>query len=255
MPDVRGMLEGTNKALTKVSLTRMAAKKIVLVTGGNRGIGFEVCRQLADLGYHVILSARTKQKAAEAVERLATPGRTLEPLALNVTRLEDAQAAQQWIGKNHGRLDGLVNNAAIDYDTDQRVLTADLDRVRRVFETNTLSVWQLTQTLLPLIKKSESGRIVNVSSSAGAWDSLGAGTPAYSLSKVGLNALTVMMANALQQSDILVNAICPGWVATDMGGPGGGPVEGGAKSVVWGVTLPDHGPSGGFFRHGKPIPW
>ncbi|MEM8487539.1 MAG: SDR family NAD(P)-dependent oxidoreductase [Bacteroidota bacterium] len=233
----------------------MATKKIVLVTGGNRGIGFEVCRQLADLGYRVMQTARTQQKAMSAVQRLAAPGRTLEPLALEVNSLKDAKNALKTIQNLHGRLDGLVNNAAIDYDTDQRVLTADLDRVRRVFETNTLSVWQLTQTLLPLLKKSASGRIVNVSSSAGAWDSLRAGTPAYSLSKVGLNALTIMMADALQQTNILVNAICPGWVATDMGGPGGGPVDKGAKSVIWGITLPNDGPRGGFFRHGKAISW
>ena len=165
-----------------------------------------------------------------------------------------ARAAER-VARVPGSLDALVNNAAIDYDTDQNVLSADLGRVRNAFETNTLGAWRVTQAFLPLLRASSHGRIVNVSSESGALGSMTGGTPAYSLSKVALNALTLMTAAALDGTGILVNAVCPGWVATDMGGPGGGPVTEGAAGVVWGVVLPDDGPTGGFFRRGRPVSW
>lgn len=229
--------------------------QVVLVTGANRGIGLEVCRQLATQNYIVVLTARTAQKAQDAAFPLINKGLQIIPLELDITNAASVDTATQWITQELGRLDALVNNAAIDYDTDQHVLTADIDRVRRVYETNTLGAWQMTQAMLPLIKQSRHGRIVNVSSSAGEWRGLSGETPAYSLSKVGLNALTLMMAHALKPDNILVNAICPGWVATDMGGPGGRPIKDGAASVVWGVTIKDNGPTGGFFRDGRAIDW
>jgi NAD(P)-dependent dehydrogenase (short-subunit alcohol dehydrogenase family) len=156
---------------------------IALVTGGNRGIGREVCRQLAERGHAVLLTARS----ADAVTRAA----------------------------------------------------------RAV----------MVQEFLPLLRASGHGRIVNVSSEAASLASMGSGTPAYTASKVALNALTRMLAAELRGDRILVNAVCPGWVATDMGGPGGRPVAAGAASVVWAATLPDSGPTGGFFRDGQPLPW
>lgn len=149
----------------------------------------------------------------------------------------------------------LVNNAAITYDTWQRASTADLDVVRQAAETNLYGPWRLTQALLPLLRESAHPRIVNVSSEAASLTNMGGGTPAYTSSKVALNALTRMLAAELRTDRILVNAVCPGWVATDMGGPGGRPVPEGAASVVWAATLPDGGPTGGFFRDGRPLPW
>jgi NAD(P)-dependent dehydrogenase (short-subunit alcohol dehydrogenase family) len=153
------------------------------------------------------------------------------------------------------RLDVLINNAAIHYDTWQRAIDADLAIVQEAFETNVYGPWRLCQTFIPLLRQSPHPRIVNVSSGAGALNRMGGGTPAYSMTKAALNALTLMLADELRGDGILVNAICPGWVTTDMGGRGGRPVEEGAKGIVWAATLPDDGPTGGFFRDEKPIAW
>ncbi|NEP62148.1 MAG: SDR family oxidoreductase [Symploca sp. SIO2G7] len=228
---------------------------VALVTGANRGIGFEVCRQLAEQGYTVLLTARNPDKAQESAEKLRTTGLQVIPQQLDVADAASITRAYGRVAQDFGYLDALINNAAVDYDTDQNVLTADLDRVQKVFEINTIGTWRVTQTFIPLLRKSKHGRIVNVSSGAGALSSMRGGTPAYSLSKAALNALTLMLAASLKESGILVNAICPGWVATDMGGQGGRPVAEGAASVVWGVTLPDQGPTGGFFRDGQALQW
>ena len=155
----------------------------------------------------------------------------------------------------YGRVDGLVNNAAIHYDTWQRAIDADLGTVQEAFDTNVLGAWRATLTLLPLLRASSSARVVNVSSEAGSLSGMGGGTPAYRVSKAALNALTRTLAAELRPTGILVNAVCPGWVATDMGGPGGRPVAAGAASVLWALDLPHSGPTGGFFRDGRPIPW
>jgi NAD(P)-dependent dehydrogenase (short-subunit alcohol dehydrogenase family) len=148
-----------------------------------------------------------------------------------------------------------VNNAAILYDTWARAESADLADIHEAMETNLFGAWRTTLALLPLLRSSGHGRIVNVSSQGGSLASMGAGTPAYHVTKAALNALTRTPAAELRSDGVLVNAICPGWTATDMGGGGGRPVADGASSVVWGVTLPDDGPTGGFFRDGRPVPW
>jgi NAD(P)-dependent dehydrogenase (short-subunit alcohol dehydrogenase family) len=219
---------------------------VSLVTGGNRGIGLEVCRQLAERGHEVLLGARDPDAAARAAKEAGAT-----PVRLDVTSAADVDRVAAEIG----RLDVLVNNAAITYDTWQRPSDADLDVVRDAAETNLYGPWRLTQALLPALRRSAHGRIVNVSSEAASLAGMGAGTPAYTASKVALNALTRMFAAELRADGILVNAVCPGWVATDMGGPGGRPVADGAASVVWAATLPDGGPTGGFFRDGHPLPW
>jgi NAD(P)-dependent dehydrogenase (short-subunit alcohol dehydrogenase family) len=127
--------------------------------------------------------------------------------------------------------------------------------VREALETNTLGPWRLAIAFADLLRASPHGRLVNVSSGAGSLQGMGDGHPAYSISKAALNALTLMLADALRRDGVLVNAVCPGWVATDMGGTGGRPVSDGGASVVWAVTLPDDGPTGGFFRDGRRIDW
>jgi NAD(P)-dependent dehydrogenase (short-subunit alcohol dehydrogenase family) len=224
---------------------------VAVVTGANRGIGLEVARQLTGLGYEVVLTARNPDQAAAAAARLdgAVPHR------LDVTSPTDAVALADFLADRYGRLDVLVNNAAITYDTWQRASTASLDVVREAAETNLYGPWRLVITLLDLLRASRHARIVNVSSEAASLASLGAGAPAYVTTKVALNALTKMLAAELSRDKILVNAVCPGWVATDMGGPGGRPIPDGAASVVWAATLPPGGPTGGFYRDAHPIPW
>ena len=222
---------------------------VTLVTGANRGIGLEVCRQLAARGHDVLLGARSPEAAERAAKEVGAT-----PLRLDVTSSADIERAASEIGKI-GHLDVLVNNAAIMYDTWQRASTADLNIVREAAETNLYGPWRLTQALLPLLRRSPHGRIVNVSSEVASLTNMGGGSPAYTASKVALNALTRMFAAELRADGVLVNAVCPGWVATDMGGPGGRPVADGAASVVWAATLPGNGPTGGFFRDGRPLPW
>ena len=223
---------------------------VSLVTGASRGIGLEVCRQLAARGHTVLLAARDAVAAAAAADSVGAT-----PLCLDVTDPASIAEAASTLEDRYGKLDVLVNNAAITYDTWQRAITADLGVVRQAAETNLYGPWLMVQRFLPLLRNSGHPRIVNVSSEAGSLTSMGGGTPAYTASKAALNALTRMLAAELRTEHILVNAVCPGWTATDMGGPGGRPVNEGAASVVWAATLPDNGPTGGFFRDGRPLPW
>ncbi len=229
-------------------------RPVALVTGGNRGIGRETCRQLADRGFLVLLGARDMIAGDRAARELDPSGRRVRCLQLDVTRSETIVAAAAAIETEPGRLDVVVNNAAIGYDAARSGTTVDLDDVRRTFETNLFGAWEVIQVMLPLLRRSERGRIVNVSSEAGSLASMGAGTPAYSTSKAALNAMTRIVAAELRHERILVNAVCPGWTDTDMG-RGGRPVEEGAAGVVWAADLPDAGPTGGFFRDGDPVPW
>jgi NAD(P)-dependent dehydrogenase (short-subunit alcohol dehydrogenase family) len=228
---------------------------LALVTGANRGIGLEVSRQLAQHGYTVLMGSRDTAKGAQAAQQLHDEGLDVRPIQLDVADQASVDRAKALVEREFGRLDVLVNSAAILYDTWQRAATADLDVVREALETNTFSAWRMCQAFLPLLRHSAHGRIVNVSSEAGSLRGMGGGTPAYNISKVALNALTRMLAAELRATGILVNAVCPGWVATDMGGPGGRPVAQGAARVVWAALLPDDGPTGGFFRDGRVLPW
>ncbi|WP_243727316.1 SDR family oxidoreductase [Actinocrispum wychmicini] len=223
------------------------------MTGANRGLGTEVARQLAALGHTVYLTARTRSDAETVVEQLGVPG--LVAHQLDVTDPASVDRLATTVESEHGRLDVLVNNAAILYDTWQNATTADLGTVHEALETNLFGAWRTALGLLPLLRRSRHGRIVNVSSEGGSLTNMGGGTPAYSTSKAALNALTRMLAAELRGDRILVNAVCPGWVATDMGGPGGRPVTEGAAGIVWAAALPDTGPTGGFFRDRRPVPW
>ena len=234
----------------------MAVKnKIALVTGANRGLGFETCRQLAQLGLTVILSARDLAKGQTAAKILIGKGLDVIFYQLDVSDQINISRITHQIEQEFGQLDVLVNNAAILYDTWQNAVDADLDVINRALITNLFGPWRLSQLCIPIMERNKYGRIVNVSSGAGSLNYMGSGTPAYSLSKAALNALTRILAAELRGTGILVNAIDPGWVATDLGGSGGRPVENGAKGIVWAATLPDNGPSRGFFFDGKPAPW
>lgn len=225
---------------------------VALVTGANRGLGLEVCAQLSHEGYRVVLGSRDVAHGARAAAGLSG---TVVACALDVDDQASVEAAAARIRRELGRCDVLVNNAAIDYDTDARATAADLDRVHRAMETNLFGAWRTTLALIDLLRASPHGRIVNVSSEGGSLAGMGAGTPAYHVTKAALNALTRTLAAELRGDAVLVNAVCPGWTATDMGGGGGRPVADGARSIVWAVTVPDDGPTGGFFRDGRPLPW
>ena len=229
--------------------------RIALVTGANRGIGFEVCRQLAGKGFVVLLTARDAGKAKAAADALSRAGR-VESLVLDVGDANSIDKAAAEVAREYERLDVLINNAGINYDTWETVENADIDgTVMETITTNLLGPWRVCQAFLPLLRKSRAGRIVNVSSESGSLSEMGAGPPAYQVTKAALNALTRTLAGELRGSRILVNSVCPGWVATDMGGAGGRPVAEGAAGIVWAATLPDDGPGGGFFRDGEPLPW
>jgi NAD(P)-dependent dehydrogenase (short-subunit alcohol dehydrogenase family) len=225
-----------------------ASGGVALVTGANRGIGLEVCRQLAAGGWGVLLGARDLAKGQAAARGV---GGGVRAVALD---LADPDAPAR-LRAEVGRVDALINNAGIHYDTWQSALDADWRIVREAFETNLFGAWRMAQAFAPAMREEGWGRIVNVSSQAGSLASMGAGTPAYATSKAALNALTRVLAGELEGSGVLVNAVCPGWVATDMGGAGGRPVALGAASVIWAVDVPDDGPTGGFFRDGRPVAW
>lgn len=220
-------------------------KKIALVTGANRGLGFETCRQLARLGLTVILSARDFTKGEVAAKQLVERGLDVIFYELDVLNQSHMNRITHQIEQRFGRLDVLVNNAAILYDTWQSTLNANLDVVNQALTTNLFGPWRLSQLCIPLMKRNNYGRIVNVSSGAGSLHYMGSGSPAYSVSKAALNAFSCIFAADLHGTGILVNSVDPGWVTTDMGGRGERPVEDGAKGIVWAATLPDNGPSGG----------
>jgi NAD(P)-dependent dehydrogenase (short-subunit alcohol dehydrogenase family) len=228
-------------------------RRVALVSGGNRGIGLEICRQLAARGIAVILGSRNEESGKEAAQKLS---RNVVVHQLDVADEESVGRLTSSAEEEFGRLDILVNNAGISNDQGQRGADADLDLVREALEANLFGAWRLCEMAIPLMQRDGYGRIVNVSSGMGALDDMGGCSPGYRISKTALNALTRILASELRGSGILVNSVCPGWVQTDMGGSRAPrPIEDGADTPVWAATLPNNGPTGGFFRDRRPIPW
>ncbi|HEV2007670.1 MAG TPA: SDR family oxidoreductase [Burkholderiales bacterium] len=231
--------------------------KVAVVTGGNRGIGYEICRELGQRGIHVVLTSRDAAKGKAACKSLSDAGLPITYCKLDVTSARSVKTLAAFVVKQFGRIDILINNAGIMIDPHgARLVDLELKILRATLETNTLAPLMLIQALLPLMKKRKYGRIVNMSSTLGQLCEMSSGTPAYRVSKTALNALTRIVAAEARAFGILVNSMSPGWVKTDMGGPHAPrTVAQGADTAVWLATLPAGGPTGGFFYERKPIPW
>lgn len=238
------------------------AEKVAVVTGANRGIGLEVARELARQGLKVVLTCRDESKGKEVQEKLASEGLNVDVRVVDVTESGSVRDLSLYLRKQYGRLDVLVNNAGImlDYFEDGQpvmsIIDCDLTRVRKTMETNVYGALSVIKELLPLMKENHYGRIVNVSSGLGQMSEMGAGYAGYRLSKAALNALTCMVADELTSENIIVNACCPGWVRTDMGGKHAArSVEEGADTIVWLCQAADGSPSGKLFRDREEQPW
>ena len=236
---------------------------VVLVTGAARGIGFEVARQLAQQGMTVIVGARDPEKGEAAARQMTGEGLDARSATVDVADGESVRRLAAEVEEEFGYLDVLVNNAAAFADWSETASTADLGTSRAVLDTNLFGAWRVCQAFLPLIRRSEHGRIVNVASGAGSHGepqfglAVGGAAASYGISKAALNALTSKLAAELEGTGILVNSVDPGLTATYPGAEdmGARPIPEGASSVVWAATLADGGPTGGFFRDGEPLPW
>jgi NAD(P)-dependent dehydrogenase (short-subunit alcohol dehydrogenase family) len=230
-------------------------RSVALVSGANRGIGREVARQLAERGYDVLLSARDPEQARTVAAELSqSTGAHVRPLTLDVADPVSIAAAAEQVHAEPGRLDVLVNNAGIGSDFGVAGVAPDFDAIQRALDTNFFGAYRLTVALLDLLRAGPHPRIVNVSSGMGGVAEMGGWSPGYRVSKAALNAMTRILSTELA-GDVLVNSACPGFVNTDMGGPMGAQksVQDGAAGIVWLATLPDDGPTGGFFRDGAPV--
>lgn len=237
----------------------MSSNLLAVVTGAYRGLGLETCRQLGAQGYTVILTARREAEGRAAAEGLQAQGLDVRFHALDVTDQVSIEQLAAFIRDTFARLDVLVNNAGIFPDASpgswgSSAFGADVEAVRRGLETNTIGPLRLCQILIPLMEGK--GCVVNVSSGMGQLSEMNGCCPGYRLSKTALNAVTRVFADELKDTGVKVNSVCPGWVRTQMGGDQAPlSVEEGAKGIVWAATLPDDGPTGGFFRHGERIDW
>ncbi len=240
-----------------------SSKPVAVVTGANRGLGLETARQLAKRDIRVIVTSRNPSKGEAALEKLLAEELDVVFHVLDVASESSVAELGAFIHSRCGRVDILVNNAGVFLDGHgaedtggASVLTASLETLTTTLKTNLYGPLLLAQELVPLMKQQHYGRIVNVSSSMGQLSEMEGKSPAYRISKTALNALTRILAAETQGYNILVNSVCPGWVRTDMGGSNAErTVEQGVSGIVWAATLPDAGPTGGFFRDGQPIPW
>lgn len=234
----------------------MSIAKTAIVTGANRGIGLEIARQLAHEGIRVVMGARDPVQGRRACASLDA-GDLAVSHALDVNDTRNVRRFVEFVEKNFGVPAILVNNAGVCPESSEaRVMEVKTALWREIFETNLFGAVRLCRAVVPLMQRVAYGRIVNVSSGLGQLSQMGAGSPAYRVSKAALNAFTATLAAEMKGSGILVNSMSPGWVRTDMGGPDAPRgVEEGAETAVWLALLPSTGPTGKFFRDRKPIPW
>ncbi|MCU7944232.1 MAG: SDR family oxidoreductase [Candidatus Thiodiazotropha sp. (ex Cardiolucina cf. quadrata)] len=237
----------------------MTDKSVAIVTGANRGLGLETSRQLARLGHHVLMTSRNEVDGQAAQQMLLNEGLDVSYHPLDVRSEASVLAVVRHFRQHHKRLQILVNNAGIfpdpsPEDSASSIFNAEIENVLNGFDTNTLGPLRLCQALIPLMDGK--GCVVNVSSGMGQLSEMGGCCPSYRLSKTALNALTRIFSEELKQTQIKINSICPGWVRTDMGGKEATlSIPEGVEGIIWAATLADDGPSGGFFRFGKPIEW
>jgi NAD(P)-dependent dehydrogenase (short-subunit alcohol dehydrogenase family) len=238
--------------------------KVALITGANKGIGLETARQLGKLGYVVYVGSRDASRGEQAVTSLRAEGIDAHLAIVDMADVDTFAPVAEQIEREQGHLDALVNNAGVILDFGESAVDVDINKVRETFEINVFSQMELTQKLIPLLKKSPAGRVVNLSSILGSltlnsdpkspigeWRALG-----YNASKAALNAYSAILAFHLRDTAIKVNSAHPGWVKTDLGGPDAlMEVEDGAKTSVWLATLPEDGPTGGYFHMQDRLPW
>ena len=239
----------------------MANEKIAIVTGGNRGMGLETCRQLGRLGFKVILCCRDPQAGEHAAAKLRDEGSSVEAFRLDLTRAEDIAALVMYARRNLRRVDVLVNNAGIYLEVSgttvkDRISAFDarLEVVRAILETNLIGPFALSQGIIALMRDQGHGRVVSVTSAMGQLSDMGGGAPGFRLAAVGINGMTKVFAEELRGTDVLVNSVDPGWVRTRSPNATRS-VEEGVATTVWLATLPEGGPSGQFFRDKQPLPW
>jgi NAD(P)-dependent dehydrogenase (short-subunit alcohol dehydrogenase family) len=234
----------------------MGEQQVALVTGGNRGIGLEICRQLAKIGIRVILGSRDSAKGVAAAGDLIASRLSVEARELDVGDEESIRECMRWIRRDVGRIDILVNNAGIMVEEGDAQPEHEIQIIRDTMQTNVYGALLLTRLATPIMKSRRYGRIVNLSSSMGSLNGMGPDYLAYRMSKAALNVVTRVVAAETQGMGILINSVDPGWVQTAMGGSGASrTVQKGAETPVWLATLPDSGPTGGFFHDRRSIPW
>lgn len=230
-------------------------QKTVLVTGANRGIGLATCKEFDQLGYKVIMASRDIEKAKKAIEENEL--KNTEALCLDVSNRDSIVDAINEVMVKHNKIDILINNAGVYLDEQNSLLELEDEVFYQTMSVNFFGPYQLMKEVVPIMQSQKFGRVVNISSGYGQMESMSqAGVASYKVSKLSLNGLTQLFAAEVGQSNIKINAICPGWVHTDMGGPSAPrSPEQAAKGVVWAAQIPENGPNGGFFRDGESIPW
>jgi len=237
-------------------------KKIAVVTGANRGLGLGTSEALAKQGYHVVMVGRDATKIDRAAAELKSKKLDVEAFEADVSNPADIQKLASKIKKDFGHLDALVNNAGVYLEApvgsggNSSIFDVSSDKIVETFEINTLGPLRLTQALASCLRESKAGRVVNVSSGMGQLSEMSGSAASYRISKTALNAVTRIFSVEFSGSPVKVNSVCPGWVKTDMGGAGAHrTIEEGISGIVWAATLPEDGPTGGFFRDGKKLDW